>query len=872
MDFGKSRIRAARRQKVDERAAAANVKEAQPPQASYSWTQSLVWSVVQVLRHAWLNVYPLIGLAAGVIFVAFIAQTREILGNLEQKGLFLGALAVWAVSIWYTMRVLSTTDFPGDEEAHPAAARCADWLNAESPRIAPFAGLAIIACTCSIFLSEAPSPAWFLVLAAGVVPLAWGVAWVGDRGARLARGALPPRPVYSIGVLVAAAAAGAIGWHAWSSVPQPIRTAPQPLHLEDWLLYACAALTLAPLALRRQGAAANWLMAGALALWLWTVAATYGHHGGSRLPLAILVLAAIGLWLAMRRREVFGIAEDAATLQLEVRRKTFLALGIALALQLALVIAFTNAPIAMGLWMGTLGILFLALSLCACFGIVWVFAPKYVTWPSLAVIPLIWALPLGNAPDHTLRGTSFDPAPAKSRPRLAEHYAAWQAELPKRKDNPVFFVAAAGGGLRAAYWTAHMLAAADDATCGEFGRHVYAYSGVSGGSLGIAAYLAQRQVWAAKSPAERCQPGRRAEMAQMLNRDFLAPVAGSLLFAEMAQRFSPLTYLDDDRGSTLARAWAQAWDDVFPQAKGRFEQPFLEQFAALAPQDGAMPVRPAVFLNATGVHSGRRVIAANVAARVPGSIDLFRPVRGAALKTAGLTLREAVLNSARFTYVSPAATVLACRTPGADGSCPAEHLMLWDRLVDGGYFENSGVATLTDVINLLKPAEGSKQAGLDKSRAYVIVIDNTASNEPVCRPRKVDDDEQITLPPGVPPLSGVTAPIEAFLHVRESRADLEVRRARREFRCAQRLIDWDLFGDRGERNKQQAEEARHEPALGWFVSRRSARSMSDQGAKVAALFPFRLAACDDGKLPKTVRTLVGERTYPNAVCPDLTKP
>ena len=56
-----------------------------------------------------------------------------------------------------------------------------------------------------------------------------------------------------------------------------------------------------------------------------------------------------------------------------------------------------------------------------------------------------------------------------------------------------------------------MLAAADDRTCGEFGRHVYAYSGVSGGSLGIAAYLAQRQIWERMPGPERCQTGRREE-------------------------------------------------------------------------------------------------------------------------------------------------------------------------------------------------------------------------------------------------------------------------------------------------------------------------------------------------------------------------
>jgi hypothetical protein len=787
-----------------------------------------------------------------VVFIVFVKQTREILANLEHEWMFLGVLAAWAASIWYSMRVLSSTDFPGDVEPHAAAKGCTGWLNGESPRLAAFAGLAIIACACSIFLTEKPGPNWIAPLAAGIVPVTWAAAWLGDRIAGLWR-PLEERPVYRWSVLVVAVGAAAIASYSWSTVPHLLRSAPQPLHLEDWLIGVCVVLTLVPLALRRRGAAAQWAMAGALGVWLWVVYGTAASHRGSGLPFLILVLAAFGLWFTDRRRELLAIGQDAATPHFEVRAGTFAALGVAFALQLVLVVALTVSPIAIGMRLGTLAILFLALALLAFFGIVWVFLPKYVTWPSLALVPLFWSLLLGNTPDHTLRETKFAQK-APERPRLKEHFEQWRAQLPKRDDSPIFFVAAAGGGLRAAYWAATMLATADDRTCGEFGRHVYAYSGVSGGSLGIAAYLAQRQVWAAKPPAERCKHGRRAEMERMLGRDFLAPVAGSLLFAEMTQRFVPFDYLAEDRGTTLAKAWSAAWDDVFPQHKGRFDRPFLEVFAAA--KDGSS--QPVVLLNATAVETGRRVIASNVAARIPGAIDLFRPVQRVPLKTSGLTLREAVLNSARFTYVSPAATVHACSKPNPDGTCAEEKF--WDRLVDGGYFENSGLATLTDAIRALKPDAA-------KNPRFVIVIDNSNESELACPQRRAPDaDANETAPAGVPTLSGVTAPIEALLHVREARGQLEVRRLRTDFSCKEsRAVDWNLFGDQAER--REAEAAGQEPALGWFLSRRSAKWMSQRAGEVAAQFPFRHAACHDGPLPAgRVRTLVGERAYPNVVC------
>jgi hypothetical protein len=833
-----------------QREAAARVAPARP--AQYTPFQKFTWSVVQVLRHAWLNIYPLLAAVVGVVFIVYVKQTREILADLQQDLIFLTVLAVWAASIWYAMRVLSSTDFPGDEEAHPAAARVVPWLNGESPRLAPFAGLAIIACAASIFLTENPHPNWIAPLAAGIVPVTWAAARLGDRIAGLWR-PLERRPVYRLSLPVIALGAALIASYAWSTVPQPFKPAPQALHIEDYLLGLTVALTLAPLLLGRRSAAAQWAMAGASFLWLWIVFQTAENHPWTKLPLLVLALAGFGLWLVDRRRELFAIEEKAATPQFEVKRETFVALGIALGVQVVVVIALTNAPIPIGMRLGTLAILFLGLALLACFGIVWVFLPKYATLPSLAVVPLLWGVFAGNAPDYALQGTRFAQMPPE-RPRLADHFEQWVQRLPGGDHSPIFFVAAAGGGLRAAYWTATMLAAADDRTCGEFGRHVYAYSGVSGGSLGIAAYLAQRQVWEKLPGIERCQTGRREEMRAMLRRDFLAPVAGSLLFAEMTQRFVPFGYLEEDRGTTLAKAWSAAWDDVFPDVKGRFDRPFLEVFA---PGSG-----PAVFLNATAVETGRRVLATNVERpRVPAAIDLFRPVRGlGALDTAGLTVRDAVLNSARFTYVSPAATINACKEPAEDGTCP-EYTRVWDRLVDGGYFENSGLATLSDAIRGL-------EAHAARRRFVVIVIDNSNESELACPQRRPADAEanEEAPAPEVNALSGFTAPIEALLRVRESRGQLELRRVRADFNCKDgRLVDWNLFGDHSERTEARA--AGQEPALGWFLSQRSAKWIGERANQVAAQFPFRHAACHDGPLPAgKVRFLVGERMQPNVVC------
>src|SRR5205823_52027 len=62
--------------------------------------------------------------------------------------------------------------------------------------------------------------------------------------------------------------------------------------------------------------------------------------------------------------------------------------------------------------------------------------------------------------------------------------AARRGEIMSSKEPyPVYLVAAAGGGIRAAYWTAGLLAFRQDNEP-TFAHHAFALSGVSGGSLG----------------------------------------------------------------------------------------------------------------------------------------------------------------------------------------------------------------------------------------------------------------------------------------------------------------------------------------------------------------------------------------------------
>jgi hypothetical protein len=283
------------------------------------------------------------------------------------------------------------------------------------------------------------------------------------------------------------------------------------------------------------------------------------------------------------------------------------------------------------------------------------------------------------------------PAPTDTRPAFEDYAKAWLDErCAGRSPCPVVLVTAEGGGIRGAAWTAMVLArltAMVDARRpmpGEplLARYLFAGSGVSGGSLGLATHAALlRQP--AGAPADTLE--RRARV--LLDHDFLAPSLANMFFVDFTQRWLPGAWFDD-RSRALTRAWEHA---ARQQGVDAFAQPFsaLYETADGRPDTGT----PALFLNSTTVAEGRRFIQHPFRPMAtPQAQPWTAAFDGAAWLDPRVPLSEAVLNSARFTYVSPAGTLEAAPPPGVTAPVP-------DRLqlVDGGYFENSGATTLGEV-------------------------------------------------------------------------------------------------------------------------------------------------------------------------------
>jgi hypothetical protein len=289
------------------------------------------------------------------------------------------------------------------------------------------------------------------------------------------------------------------------------------------------------------------------------------------------------------------------------------------------------------------------------------------------------------------------------------------------KATPLIFVATTGGGIRAAYWTDLVLDCAFEVPVSGVacdGKHVaaltrsdrlFALSGISGGSLGLAsyaAYLAQKQ---AGPPEPGWVPDR-------LGGDALAGSGAWWLFVEIPRVFLQFRS-PTDRAAILERGWEKEWPH------GELGKGLLELWRT----DRHTPL---LLLNGTSVEDGCRfetspldanvetirgippgckstepfdpsqsgdsgVLTANVAHRstLPATRDLVDLL---CRDTKDVRLSTAALLSGRFPFVNPSARVEGrCKTYKT--SKPVAYV------VDGGYLDTSGASPVVEVMSRLQP-------------------------------------------------------------------------------------------------------------------------------------------------------------------------
>lgn len=421
--------------------------------------------------------------------------------------------------------------------------------------------------------------------------------------------------------------------------------------------------------------------------------------------------------------------------------------------------------------------------------------------------------------NHAVRTVTAD-EPAYRRTSLVQAVHLWMrangcAEQPSSCPRPII-VAAAGGASRAGFFTASVIghfldydrqkqafgftradgskvsrAARDD---GRFSAaiqsvldgqerqgknvatHLFALSGVSGGSYGaavVAAALSARTGTAPPCPTEApahwfggAIHGWRDCLESMTADDFLTATFFGLAFHDQVQLFlrDRAALLEEAWEASFARHVAAAGANAGPGAARRLSEPFLG-----APRDPEHWV-PYLVLNGTSVETGQRIITTDIlptyaaSSRCPSggptaecpifthAIDFHSLVRS----DLDVRLSTAATNSARFPVISPPGSIYQVDTD------------VVDRIVDGGYFENFGAESALELAQAMVDVEPALAP-------FVLVVSNdpqsVLTEERTARGVVVPDAAEHSF------LPEVVGPVDAIGAVRSGRGRLAVAHA-----------------------------------------------------------------------------------------------
>lgn len=476
---------------------------------------------------------------------------------------------------------------------------------------------------------------------------------------------------------------------------------------------------------------------------------------GVILAIALVVFLA---FVVLRRRAVAQHADDELSLR-ELPLVTKVLMGISIVMALGLFI-WSTFFVQTTVIMGSATVVLLAFALSVPIGSILVWLGTRGGVPMLTFL-LLWALIISPFADNHVVQTM--PGDVAARPAIGPAFDRWFERLDREHptadgSHPVILVATEGGGIRAAYWTAAVLTSLTD-TIPTFKDHVFGISGVSGGALGSAVYdalLVRDPDTSTRlddyTPQANEQHSLRFAAKQMLSQDSLSPTLAAMMQPDLAQRFVPAPIFPD-RARALEGAWERAWRTAIARHDGRPDDTFAGGFLAM--MKGREDHIPSLFLNGTIVETGQRIVASNLdidyhsgtSEELAESVDLFEAIGG------DVRVSTAADNSTRFTYVSPAGTLLRAKSGNGGSPLDCKPGARCEHVVDGGYFENSGSATISDVLAVIAR---SKYAA--RIRPHVIFIQFR-----MAEPAPIETTRYAT---------EVLSPVRALMAVREAHAHL----------------------------------------------------------------------------------------------------
>ena len=332
------------------------------------------------------------------------------------------------------------------------------------------------------------------------------------------------------------------------------------------------------------------------------------------------------------------------------------------------------------------------------------------------------------------------PDPAAPAPAVVPAGAASAEVAPARKQAiPMVFVAAAGGGIRAASFTSLALDCLvvhlDATACPSAGQasgwdRVFALSGASGGSVGIASTSAQLA----------SSGDSTGWVARRLGGDLLSPSLAWQLFVEAPNVLIHLNP-DVDRAEVIERSWERRWGDQKPNpTTAPTLGTDLQWHGPLAFYNGTN-LRDSCRVNVSRLNGSNPVAGAaeltmaeqdcrrqrlDSAAPARSTLAVNRDIVSYLCPSEDLRLSTAAFLSARFPFVSPTGELRGARHRGvACGQADLPPLSIGD----GGYRDNTGASTLVELWSQVGPLVAEHNRTSDTCIVPVMIeIDNGFRN------------------------------------------------------------------------------------------------------------------------------------------------
>jgi hypothetical protein len=266
----------------------------------------------------------------------------------------------------------------------------------------------------------------------------------------------------------------------------------------------------------------------------------------------------------------------------------------------------------------------------------------------------------------------------------AAGFSPYPHQVLKAGPSTPIVVAATGGGIQAAAWTARVLTGIDQAlpetVRDRFSRSVRVISSVSGGGVG-AMYFVENYRDGGFDHARANDVVAKAEASS------LDDVAWGAVYPDLiGNLFPPVRLWLGDRGDALERAWTRDARDAGTNGVGALLAHWREQVWSAD--------RPANIFNATLVDTGERLLmgTSRVGWREEEGLHNYEDL----YPDRDLQVVTAARLAASFTYVSPAAR--------------PDHRGEDYHVVDGGYYDDYGTTTLTEWLD-----EGLEGVGLPRN-------------------------------------------------------------------------------------------------------------------------------------------------------------